>query len=67
MKLLANENFHYAGIQYLLSKRFDKTSVGIDNSSNKDSEVMALAILEERTILTFDRERLWSAYISFRV
>ena len=62
-----NENFPYAGIQYLLSKGFDKTSVGIDNSSNKDSEVMALAMLEERTILTFDRERLWSAYISFRV
>ena len=62
-----NENFPYAGIQYLLSKGFDITSVGIDNSSNKDSEVMALAIHEERTILTFDKERLWSAYISFRV
>ena len=56
MKLLANENFPLKSVAYLLSKGFDIISIGTDNPSIKDSEVMAIAVQEERTILTFDRD-----------
>ena len=56
MKLLANENFPYSSIYYLRDKGFDVLSIGIDNPSIKDSEIMAIAINEERTILTFDKD-----------
>ena len=56
IKLLANENFPYKSIYYLISKGYDIYSIGIDNPSIKDSEVMAIAIGENRTILTFDRD-----------
>ena len=56
MKLLANENFPYKSIHYLKAKGYDVLSIGMDNPSIKDSEVMNIAIKEERTILTFDRD-----------
>ncbi len=56
MKLIANENFPYPSITYLQLKGHDITSIGMDNPSIKDSEVMRIAINEERTILTFDRD-----------
>jgi len=56
MKLLANENFPYKSIFYLKSKGYDVLSIGMDNPSIKDSEIMQIAIAEERTILTFDRD-----------
>ena len=56
MKLLANENFPYASIYYLREKGYDVLSIGIDNPSILDSEIMNIAINEERTILTFDRD-----------
>jgi predicted nuclease of predicted toxin-antitoxin system len=56
MKLLANENFPYKSIYYLRGKGYDVYSIGIDNPSIKDSEVMTIAINEGRTILTFDRD-----------
>jgi len=56
MKLLANENFPYKSIYYLKAKGYDILSIGMDNPSVKDSEVMTIAINEERTILTFDRD-----------
>lgn len=56
MKLLANENFPYKSIFYLKSKGYDITSIGMDNPSIKDSEIMTIAMAEERTILTFDRD-----------
>ncbi len=56
MKLLANENFPYASIYYLRDKGYDILSIGIDNPSILDSEIMNIAINEERTILTFDRD-----------
>ena len=56
MKLLANENFPYKSIYYLKEKGYDVLSIGMDNPSIKDSEVMTIAINEERTILTFDRD-----------
>lgn len=56
MKLLANENFPYKSIHYLRAKGYDVLSIGMDNPSIKDSEVMTIAINEERTIVTFDRD-----------
>jgi predicted nuclease of predicted toxin-antitoxin system len=56
MKLLANENFPYKSIQYLKEKGYDILSIGMDNPSITDSEVMNIAFKEERTILTFDRD-----------
>lgn len=56
MKLLANENFPLKSILYLRSHGFDISSIGIDNPSVQDHAVMAIAISDERTILTFDRD-----------
>jgi len=56
MKLLANENFPYKSIYYLKEKGYDILSIGMDNPTIKDSEIMTIAINEERTILTFDRD-----------
>lgn len=56
MKLLANENFPLKSILYLRSKGFDISSIGTDNPSIQDNVVMNLAINEDRTILTFDRD-----------
>ena len=56
MKLLANENFPYKSIYYLKEKGYDILSIGMDNPSIKDSEIMTIAINEKRTILTFDRD-----------
>ena len=56
MKLLANENFPYSSIFYLRSKGYDVFSIGIDNPSIKDSEVMKIAMDEGRVIVTFDRD-----------
>ena len=44
MKLLANENFPYASIYYLKEKGYDVLSIGIDNPSFMDSEIMDIAI-----------------------
>jgi predicted nuclease of predicted toxin-antitoxin system len=56
MKLLADENFPYKSIFYLWDKGYDVLSIGIDNSSITDAEIITIAIEEERTILTFDRD-----------
>ena len=56
MQLLANENFPYASIYYLREKGYDVLSIGIDNPSIMDSEIMNIVINEGRTILTFDRD-----------
>src|ERR1043166_9517212 len=56
MKLLANENFPLKSVEYFKSKNFDIKAIGVDNPSIKDSVVIEIAIEEERTILTFDRD-----------
>ena len=56
MKLLANENFPYKSIQYLKEKGYDVVSIGMDNPGITDAEIMTIAINEERTIMTFDRD-----------
>jgi predicted nuclease of predicted toxin-antitoxin system len=56
MKLLANENFPYNSVKYLMGKGFDIKSIGMDYPGITDKEVINLAIEENRTILTFDRD-----------
>lgn len=56
MRLLANENFPLKSVVYLKNKGFDIRSIGTDNPSIQDYTVMSIAINEERTILTFDRD-----------
>lgn len=56
MKFLANENFPAKSILYLQQKGFDIKAVGADYPGVKDEMVMAVAISEDRTILTFDRD-----------
>ena len=56
MKLLANENFPLKSVLYLRGKGFDIKAIGTDNASIKDNAVMDIAIEDDRTILTFDRD-----------
>ncbi len=56
MKLLADENFPYKSIHYLKQKGHDILSIGMDNPGISDSDIMAIAIRDERTIITFDRD-----------
>jgi predicted nuclease of predicted toxin-antitoxin system len=56
MKLLANENIPLASVQYLIAEGLDIKSVGKEFKGISDREVIQLAIEEERTIITFDRD-----------
>ena len=56
MKFLANENFPAKSVLFLRKNNFDVTSIGEDNPSISDEEVMKIAIKEKRTILTFDKD-----------
>ena len=56
MKLLANENFPLDSVKYLSAVGFDIKSIGLDNMSISDREVMNIAINESRIILTFYRD-----------
>lgn len=56
MKLLANENFPLKSYLYLREKGYDIISIGLETPGILDSEVMNLAIEENRTIITFGRD-----------
>ena len=56
MIFLANENFPLPSVFLLRKAGYDITSVAVDNPSVSDVMVMQLAIHENRTILTFDRD-----------
>lgn len=55
-EVLANENFPLKSILYLRSMGFDISSIGTENPSIQDYAVMNIAINENRTILTFDKD-----------
>ena len=55
MKLLANENFPIVSKKQLADNGFDIIHIGEINGGITDEAVMKRAILEGRTILTFDR------------
>lgn len=56
MKLLANENFPLDSVYLLPRWGYDVYSIGLDNPSISDEEVMSIAIKEQRIIMTFDRD-----------
>lgn len=56
MKILANENFPNLSVRYLREKGFDVLSIGENNPSILDAEVMSIAMNDERIIVTFDRD-----------
>ena len=55
-KFLANENIPLASILRLRKEGFDIASVSLDAPSITDREVIQIAIEENRTIITFDRD-----------
>ena len=57
MKLLANENFPLTSVKILEKAGFDIIYIGQDFTGILDSEIIDLAIKEERTIL--DRENFY--------
>lgn len=56
MKFLANENLPLATIRKLQASGWDVLSISLDSPSITDEEVMKIAIEENRTIITFDRD-----------
>jgi predicted nuclease of predicted toxin-antitoxin system len=56
IKLLANENFPYTSIKVLRNAGFDVLAIGEKYTGIRDHEVMEIAVKEERTIVTFDRD-----------
>jgi predicted nuclease of predicted toxin-antitoxin system len=56
MKFLADENFPLSSSKILKEKGIDILVITFLSAGISDVEIMNLAILEERTILTFDRD-----------
>ena len=56
VKFLANENFPLTSTKFLRGLGFDVLAIGENYSGIKDIEIMQIAIQENRTILTFDRD-----------
>lgn len=56
MKFLANENIPISSINYLKSIDVDIKSIGLDNPSVSDEQVMDIAINEDRTIIAYDSD-----------
>ena len=55
-RLLANENFPAPSVQHLRDKAYDVSSVAEGGEGLRDPEVLALAVTEQRWIVTFDRD-----------
>lgn len=56
IKLLADENFPSASIDFLNLSGFDTRSILKQNPGISDKEIILLANQEDRLILTFDRD-----------
>src|SRR5579884_3957321 len=56
MRFLADENFPVAAISALVAAGSDVVWVGLAAPGSSDSEVLALAIREQRILLTFDKD-----------
>lgn len=56
MRLLANENFPRASVQFLISKGHDVEAIGITFFGITDEEVIAYANETNRLIMTFDKD-----------
>jgi predicted nuclease of predicted toxin-antitoxin system len=56
MDFLANENFPLSSIEILRYNSLNIKSIAAEFSGITDKEVMEIALREDRTILTFDRD-----------
>ena len=56
MDFLANENFPLSSIEILRNNSLNIKSIAVEFSGITDKEVMEIALKEDRTILTFDRD-----------
>ncbi|HXC03621.1 MAG TPA: DUF5615 family PIN-like protein [Bacteroidia bacterium] len=56
MKFLSNENFPLSSSLFLRQNGHDVVMIGLDFKGITDQEVIALANLQKRTILTFDAD-----------
>jgi len=56
MRFMANENFPLASVWRLREAGHDTLAVSESMSGSRDEEVLARAALEERILLTFDRD-----------
>lgn len=56
MRFLANENFPLFSIKQLRSLGYDVAAVVEDMSGAKDAAVLTRAVVEQRVLLTFDRD-----------
>lgn len=56
MKLLTNENFPLTSVTYLRNKGYDVIHVGTDFGGISDISVIKMAVLQKRTIITFDKD-----------
>ncbi|MBC8172886.1 MAG: DUF5615 family PIN-like protein [Chitinophagales bacterium] len=56
MKLLANENIPISTVHKLIELGYDIQSIGLHFSGISDEDVMRIAIEQERTIITFDKD-----------
>lgn len=56
MKFVADENFPRAALRLLRQSGFNVSSIAETNPGLPDSEVLALASAEGRTLLTFDKD-----------
>jgi len=56
LKFLANENVPVSSVNYLKSKGYDITSIGVDEAGVSDQQVMDIATKQDRTIITYDSD-----------
>lgn len=55
-KILANENIPFESVLFLRKQGVDVKSIGTDNPSIEDTEVLEIAQKEKRIIFTFDKD-----------
>jgi predicted nuclease of predicted toxin-antitoxin system len=56
MKILANENIPFTSVKVLRNEGYDVKAVGDEFQGITDKEVIELAIIEKRLIITFDKD-----------
>jgi len=56
LKFLANENVPVSSVNYLKSKGYDITSIGVDEAGVSDQQVMDIATQQDRTVITYDSD-----------
>jgi predicted nuclease of predicted toxin-antitoxin system len=56
MQFLANENFPFDAVDAVRALGHDVAWVRVDSPGSKDHDVLARAVSEQRTLLTFDKD-----------